>query len=223
MSKENGEFINNIKSVPFKKYSGVSSREKLVVYSIKYLNDHNIPTTFNYVCMTAYKLFPEEFKLSDEFPEQADIAGLNRTLMHLRPSDRNLAYGKPNTFYELNDKGKALANQVQEGIEKGFFETVKKIAKHDIIVEKQNKGEYLKFIGSNSYKLMLNSDDYKLDYIWSIFDVIPFTCLDQILSKIKKIDSISKLENNSKCSEICALIMADIKKIKEATLKGRRE
>ena len=166
MSKDNCEFIKNIKPFELSEYSGVSSREKLVVYTIKFLSDNFIPTTFDYVCMAAYKLFPDEFKLSDEFPEQADIAGLNRTLMHLRPGERNLASGKPNTSYVLNVNGYELAKQVEEGLNKKLFESnIKTSSNHDKIVQKKNKEKYLMFVKNSLYFEYLQNMIYSQDLI----------------------------------------------------------
>lgn len=211
MSKDNCEFISNIVSVPFNDYSGVSSREKLVVYAIKYLSDNNIPATFDYVCMTAYKLFPEEFKLSDEFPDQADIAGLNRTLMHLRPSERNLASGKPNTAYVLNENGIALAKQVEEGIIKKIFVKTESVSNHDKVISRKNDELYLSIIKSPIYLLYIENNIYSLDIIWRLFKTAPFSNMETTLEKIKTIKEIALSKNDSSCNNLCKMMEQDLK------------
>ena len=203
--------IRNLRAFPFEQYSGISSREKLVVFTIKYLSDNNIKTSFDYVCVAAFRFFPEEFKLSNEFPDIPDIAGLNRTLMHLRPSERNFATGKPNTFYELTESGKALANQVAEGLEKGLFVTRKNVSRHDEVVEKANLKDYIDFINNHYYKQYLIDKNYSLPLIWNIFEVIPFTNLDSILLKIKCIIDISKSKNDNDSLDLAQRIYEDIK------------
>ncbi len=205
------DIIRNLKSIPFENYSGISSREKLVVYTIKYLHDNNIKTTFDNVCVAAFKLFPEEFKLSSDYPEIPDIAGLNRTLMHLRPSERNFATGKPNTFYELTETGKALANQVEEGLQKGAFLSEKKTAKHDEVVEKANIKDYIDFINNSYYKQYQKNMDYSLGVIWNIFNVMPFRNLDTVLQKIKNIINISQQKDDLICLELAQKMCGDIK------------
>lgn len=220
MSKQNCDFIRNIKAYEFKKYSGVSSREKLIVYTIKYLTDNGIPATFDYVCMAAFKFFPEEFKLSDEFPEQADIAGLNRTLMHLRPSERNLATGKPNTEYELNENGLALANQVEDGLKNDMFSSEAALSRHDEVVTKKNKEKYLSFVKNPIYKTYLETKNYTLDLLWRIFKVMPFSKMDVLLEDVREIKEIAKPEKDGDCLELCILMEDDLKKLLNAKREG---
>ena len=95
--------INNINSIPFEKYQTVSSREKLVVYTIKYLKEKNIPTSWNNICIASFKLFPEKFYFSEEFKMYPHIEMLNRTLLHLRPKERNYATGGSRVKYVLTN------------------------------------------------------------------------------------------------------------------------
>lgn len=222
MSKEYCEFINNLKPFEFKKYSGVSSREKLVVYAIKYLTDNNIPATFDYVCMTAFYFFPEEFKLSDEFPDQADIAGLNRTLMHLRPSERNFATGKPNTNYVLTDVGFAMAKQVEEGLLNNVFTSTATSSRHDDVVNKKNKEKYLNFIKKPLFAEYTTTKEYCLDIIWRMFMVMPFSKLDALLADVIEIKEIAKSENDGTCVELCVLMEKDLRKLIDAKRESEK-
>ena len=147
------KFIKNIKAYKFEEYSGISSREKMAVYTIYYLKKNNIPTTFDNVCVACFKFFPEEFKLSAEYPEYPDIAGLNRTLMHLRPSERNLATGKTNTEYTLTEQGNALAITISEGLNDNAFVSKRKITNHDVTKLKMGGEDYRNFTNNSVYKL----------------------------------------------------------------------
>lgn len=222
MSKEYCDFINNLNPFEFKAYSGVSSREKLVVFAIKYLTDNNIPATFDYVCMTAFRFFPEEFKLSDEFPGQADIAGLNRTLMHLRPSERNFATGKPNTNYVLTEVGLAVAKQVEDGLRNDVFITAAKSSRHDNVVSKKNKEKYLNFIKKPLYSEYVLNNEYNLNMIWRIFMVMPFSRLDSLLEDVVEIKEIAKAENNDKCVELSSLMEKDLRKLIDAKRESEK-
>lgn len=206
--------IRNFQAYPFEKYSGISSREKMVVYAIKYLSEQGIETTFDYVCITAFKLFPEEFKLSKEFPEYPDIAGLNRTLMHLRPEDRGLATGKTNTNYVLTQKGLELANLVAEGLEKGVFISQTTV-RHDTVKEKLDTKEYLSFIGKEQYKQYLKNQIYSISMIWQIFGVIPFTNLEKLLLKLKNIIAVAINKNDTDCLTLAQKMNNDLKELIE--------
>ncbi len=197
---------------PFDRYAGISSREKLVAYTIKYLTDNGIEPVFDYICVTAFKLFPEEFKLSTEFFEYPDIAGLNRTLLHMRPEDRDLATGKTNTRYKLTKKGQALADMVAEGLEKGVYITQSTV-RHDEVKKKLETKDYVEFIGKEAYKLYLKNNVYDISLIWQIFGVIPFTNLENILAKIKSIIAVAESKQDSNCLCLVQKMYADLKDI----------
>ena len=221
---ESSDKIRAIKAYPFNQYAGISSREKLVVYAIKYLTEQGIETTFDYVCVTAFKLFPEEFKLSAEFPEFPDIAGLNRTLMHLRPEDRDLATGKTNTNYKLTKKGQALADMVSEGLEKGIY-TAESVVRHDEVKKKLDEKDYLEFISKEAYKLFLSNNQYELTLIWQIFGVIPFTNLEKVLAKLKNIIDVAESKSDTSCLNLAQRMYADLKDLiekKKTIEKGKR-
>ena len=212
---ESSDKIRAIKAFPFGQYAGISSREKLVVYAIKFLTEHGIDTTFDYVCVTAFKLFPEEFKLSSEFPEFPDIAGLNRTLMHLRPEDRDLATGKTNTNYQLTKKGQALADMVAEGLEKGVYNVSEQTVRHDEVRNKLDAKNYLEFTRKEEYKQYLSDDQYDLSLIWQIFEVIPFTCLENILARLKNIITVAESKKDVTCLNLARRMCADLKDLIE--------
>ncbi|MDD2516259.1 MAG: hypothetical protein PHF26_03510, partial [Candidatus Gracilibacteria bacterium] len=99
------KFIKNI--VPEYKaeiYTNVSSREKLVVYAMAYLENNKIPLLFNYICVATFKLFPEKFGFG-EFNEYPHIEMLNRTILHLRPRENNYAEGSVRQEYKITELG----------------------------------------------------------------------------------------------------------------------
>ena len=219
------EFIKKIKPFKFEEYSGISSREKMAVYTIFYLTNNNIPTTFDNVCVACYKFFPEEFKLSSDYPEYPDIAGLNRTLMHLRPSERNLATGKPNTSYVLTEQGLALAKQVSDGLEGKAFVSSRSVANHDITKIKLSSKEYRDLVDSAIYKDYLENPNYSESIIWKLFKVIPFTRIDYLLGQCKKIKDYAKSIDDEACTNLISKIETSLKAFsekKKITEKGIR-
>lgn len=208
-------FIKKLNSFKFEEYAGISSREKMAVYTIYYLANNNIPTTFDNVCVACYKFFPEEFKLSSDYPEYPDIAGLNRTLMHLRPSERNLATGKPNTSYVLTEQGLALAKQVSDGLKGSAFTSNRNIANHDITKIKLSSKEYRDLTESNIYKEYLENPNYSESIIWKLFKVIPFTRIDYLLSQCKKIKEYAKTIEDESCADLISKIELSLKAFSE--------
>jgi hypothetical protein len=208
-------FIDDLKPFKFKEYSGVSSREKLVVFAIKFLTDKDIPPIFDYVCMTAFKLFPEEFKLSKEFPKQADIAGLNRTLMHLRPSERNLATGKPNTTFVLTPSGLALALQVEQGLKGKLYSDGSSISKHDEFQIKKSLENYHQFVKNPIYLKYSVDGIYDSSLIWRIFSTPPFNKMETTYEKVKDVFILAREMKDEICIKLCELISEELKTLIE--------
>lgn len=182
--------INNIKSIEYNKYVSVSSREKLAVYAIKYLNENNIPASFNNICVTLFKLFPDKFYFSEQFKDYPHIEMINRTLLHLRPKERNYATGGTRILYKLTKLGEEIAKQVESEINLKLKKqhVVKKImddhkAESDI--------EYLKLKNSSYNKKNIDGNYDEMD-VWSYFRVTPFTQIDKIKNIIKEIRSIAE-------------------------------
>lgn len=207
------DFVKNIQAYKFEEYAGISSREKMAVYAIYFLKNNNIPTTFDNVCVTCFKFFPDEFKLSSDYPEYPDIAGLNRTLMHLRPSERNLATGKPNTEYLLTEQGLALAKQISDGLNGKAFMSKKNIARHDATKIRLTGEEYRKFINNSTYKNYLEDLKYSDSLIWKIFNVIPFTRIDYLIDLCKKIKEYAKTIDDDNCYNLINKIEDSLKLI----------
>lgn len=178
------DFIKEIKPIDYPKYSNVSSREKLVVYTIDYLANNEIPLTFNNICIATFKLFPEKFYFSEDFKEYPHIEMLNRTILHLRPKERNYATGSVGQSYALTKVGEEVAREVKAEIEVGAS---KPTAPKKIMDEhkKTNINDLNKVKRSGIYQTWLNEKRIDDMEIWSFFDVTPFTRLNEIKSFIK--------------------------------------
>ena len=68
-------FIKKIDRINPQNYSNVSSREKLVVYAMYFLEKNDIPLLFNYICIASFKLFPERFHFGEfkQYPHRKII------------------------------------------------------------------------------------------------------------------------------------------------------
>ena len=185
------DFIKSIPPVNYSKYSNVSSREKLVVYTIDYLAINEIPLTFNNICIATFKLFPEKFYFSEEFKEYPHIEMLNRTILHLRPKERNYATGSVGQSYALTKVGEEIAREVKAEIETG---SSKPPAPKKVMDEhkKTDTNDLNKLKKSSIYQTWLNDKSIDDMEIWAFFDVTPFTRLNEVKARIKSTKTYAK-------------------------------
>lgn len=185
------DFIKNIKPIDYPKYASVSSREKLVVYAIDYLAINEIPLTFNNICIATFKLFPEKFYFSEDFKEYPHIEMLNRTILHLRPKERNYATGSVGQSYALTKVGEEVAREVKAEIETGSSKppVPKKVMDAH---KKTDTNDLNKLKKSSIYQTWLNDKSIDDMAIWAFFDVTPFTRLNEIKDNIKSVKTYAK-------------------------------
>ena len=185
-------FIKKIKPFKYNEYSMISSREKLVVYAINYLELNKIDTSFNNVCIASFKLFPDKFCFSENFKEYPHIEMLNRTLLHLRPKENNYATGSSRLSYKLTPLGKEIARQVKSDIKN--IENDKKIEQNIIDIHKNEALQlYHDIKKSDLYISYKNSNKIDEFSFYKFLKVTPFTQE----KKIKKIlNELIKLSNN---------------------------
>lgn len=91
---------------------------RLAAYTIKRLQDEQIPTTFENIVVAAYKMFPRKFSLVG-FPDYPDAARVNRALLQLRPKYRNWARGNVRKGFVLTESGISEVNRVEEALSLG--------------------------------------------------------------------------------------------------------
>jgi hypothetical protein len=193
------EFIRSMEAIPFEKYANVSSREKLIAYTISYLREHKIQTNFNNLCVAAFKLFPEKFYFSEEYPEYPHIEMLNRTILHLRPKENNYATGSARSDYILTEIGEEIVRQVQAEITSGIkIEVTKK----PMDSHKQTQAnEYFKIINSKGYNDFLASSEVDIDHVWSLFEVTPYTQIEKSRRRLENVLSFCSSSGDIKCKE----------------------
>lgn len=185
------DFVEKIKSLDYKKYAFVSSREKLIVYTIKYLRENNIPLSWNYIVISAFKLFPEKFYFSEEFKTYPHIEMLNRTLLHLRPKERNYATGSSRIKYELTKFGEEIARQVEEEIDLGINKpTLLKNKTMDSHKAEPNN-EFNKLKSSEIYKKFVEGSFKNMD-LWIYYGVTPYSQIEKIKNMINETKTIAE-------------------------------
>lgn len=91
---------------------------RLAAYTIKRLQDEQIPATFENIVVAAYKMFPRKFSLVG-FPDYPDAARVNRALLQLRPKYRNWARGNVRKGFVLTESGISEVNRVEEALSLG--------------------------------------------------------------------------------------------------------
>jgi len=85
----------------------------LAAYTIWWLTEWEIPTTYENISVMNARLFPAEFALVG-FPEFPDAMRTNRTLLQMRPKYRGLATSDPRRGVFLTQKGREAAKKVYE-------------------------------------------------------------------------------------------------------------
>lgn len=198
------ELIKKMVAIEYDKYASVSSREKLVVYAISYLRDHSIPLSFNNICIATFKLFPEKFYFSEEFKEYPHIEMLNRTILHLRPLERNYASGSVRSDYRLTQIGEEVAKQVATELEDPSRGPVNKqiMDKH----KKTSVNEFNKIKNSDLFKKWVENNEVEDMDIWSFFEVTPYTQISKIQKFIKENIDFAKDQNEDKVVELLRFI-----------------
>lgn len=199
------EFIKAIKALDFKHYASVSSREKLVVFTISFLSEHEIPLTFNNICIATFKLFPEKFYFSEEFKEYPHIEMLNRTILHLRPKERNYATGSVGTNYKLTPIGEEVARQVVNEINTPTHKPVApKKAMDDH--KKSAFNDLNKLRRSKLYQKWQSEHQIEAMDAWDYFEVTPYTQINKIKSVVKDTLPYAESQNETDLVELLKAI-----------------
>jgi hypothetical protein len=77
----------------------------LTAYTVYWLNNWDIPTTYENISVLNARLFPNDFGLSG-FPDLPDAMRTNRTLLQMRPKYRGFATSDPRKGVNLTEKGR---------------------------------------------------------------------------------------------------------------------
>jgi hypothetical protein len=90
----------------------------LAAFTLKWLQDRSIPTTFENVVVAAFRFFPTKFSL-EGYKEYPDAARVNRSLLQLGPKYRNWARGSVQKGYVLTESGREKVRSVQATLDEG--------------------------------------------------------------------------------------------------------
>lgn len=204
--------LREIKEIDYDKYVDISSLEKLAAYGIKYLEDNGITTTWTNLVIATYYLFPRKFAISEDFIDFPNAERLNRTLMHLvPPKGRNYAIGSTKVDYKLTPLGREIANEVEKTIQGKAVTTGRK---QEVISKTKNTSMkfYTDILESKEYNQYLKDGNVIIDYLWSIYKVIPFTQKDKIIKSLKSAKSYSDENEDFKCSMFIESLLRFIEK-----------
>ena len=93
----------------------------LTAYSVYWVTQWGIPTTYENVSVLNGRLFPDDFSMQG-FPELPDAFRTNRSLLQMRPKYRGFATSDPREGVHLTEKGKTVATTVLAAIGPPSFE-----------------------------------------------------------------------------------------------------
>jgi hypothetical protein len=88
---------------------------RLASFTIHWLQEQLIPTTFENIVVAAYRMFPEKFAL-EGYPEYPDAARANRALLQLGPKYRNWARGSVRKGFVLTASGLIEVGRVKDAL-----------------------------------------------------------------------------------------------------------
>ncbi len=104
--------LNNIPAFAEAQYETVDLTG-LAAFTLHWLLERHVPTTFENIVVAAFKLFPAKFSL-EGFPNFPDAARVGRTLLQLAPKYRNWARGSVQKGFVLTESGLMKVRKVTE-------------------------------------------------------------------------------------------------------------
>ncbi len=202
------EIINNIKKIDYSKYSTIKGDGRYIAYTAYKLSELSVPLTFNYLCIAAFKFFPDVLCCDEEFKEFPSVDKLNRAMMHAKYVKNGKPYitGTTEKGYELTSYGKTIAMEMES-----IFNNIKvdKTIKVPVI-DQHKKGfghDYAAFINSDGYKKYLDDKVVDEKFIWKYYKVTPYTQIKKIKDNLNLVSSYANNNNDEICIEFINEIM----------------
>ena len=194
------DLINGLTSIEYSKYKSITSYEKLMIYVAMVLEKEKIPLTFNYLCIAAFKIFPDAFCCDEEFKEFPSVDRLNRTMMHLKYVKNAKPYiaGSVKNGYTITSFGRTVAKQVEAIIENAVVDNTVSVP----IVDKHKKGfarDYIEFTKGEGYLKYLSTKKVDIMYIWSFYKVTPYTQIKSTKENLKNVLQYAKEKEDLDC------------------------
>jgi hypothetical protein len=91
-------------------------KDRLILFTLDYLNSKNIETTFDKLTVAAFKLFPKKFSLIG-FPEYPDAKTVNDCVFLHCVKTKGWVSGNAQTGYKITEKGKYFLDEVKKMLE----------------------------------------------------------------------------------------------------------
>jgi hypothetical protein len=104
--------LNDIRPFAESRYEAIDLTG-LAAFTLHWLQERHVPTTFENIVVAAFKLFPAKFSL-EGFPSFPDAARVGRTLLQLAPKYRNWARGSVQKGFVLTESGLMKVRKVTE-------------------------------------------------------------------------------------------------------------
>lgn len=182
------EAISAIKPLEHGRYAAIEEKHHLLTYTMQFLMKKGIESTFPYLCVASFKLFPEEFCLDEEFKNELDSHKVRKYLDRLFEED--LIKGKEGPF-KLTRKGKDVAKETSAAFYSG--DTKMDIDKDDTRIGSDDVSKnYTELQLSKQYSSYLVNKRADLKDLWSFFGVTPHTKTDKIQEYLEEINEYAK-------------------------------
>lgn len=188
------EFFSNLDALNASVYATIN-KDFLLAYAINLLLNEGIPTTFETIVVTSYKLFPESFSLIG-FSQYPDAARINRALLHARPNYQNLVIGDAKRGYRLTKKGEYKAQEIA-AVLKNAGKGTKNIETASNVESRTYRGKQQidDIEASKLFKLWSKGKEEEISpyEFWFFLDVSPTTDRDTLNQIIDDYDQAAQL------------------------------
>ena len=178
---------------------------RLAVFSITTLQERAIPTSFENIVVTLFKLFPTKFHLVG-FPSYPDATRVNRALLQLQPKYRNWARGSVHKGFTLTESGKAVVEQTRMLLQGGASpqSRVKRATPQPRTRDPQT--ELMEIEGSEMFKLFRagRQQDVEKNLIWELLRAYPYTPKKALRQRMKLLENLAE---NAKRHDIGDFLM----------------
>jgi len=196
------KFFSNLDAQNASTYASIN-KDFLLAYAIDLLLNEHIPTTFETIAVTCYKLFPESFSLIG-FSQYPDAARINRALLHARPNYQNLVVGDAKRGYRLTKKGEYKAQEIKAALANAGKGT-KNIETASNVDSRTYRGkpQIERVEASKLFQLWRDGKEQEISpyEFWFFLDVSPTTdrdTLNQILESYEKAAQVGEREDIKK-------------------------
>lgn len=212
MTKTPKEIVESIVPFEYSQYKDISSYEKLAVFAACFLEDQGITLSFNYICIAAFKFFPDKFCCDEDFKEYPSVDRLNRTVMHMTivSSGSPLLNGSAKEGYHLTKYGRMIGDQVKQQIynaKKDPTITAPTVDMH----KSSGLTDYKKFRDQPGFQIFCKTGKVELSYIWELYGIIPFTQISMVKEKLRSIKTRAVQERDEQCANYAEKVFEKLK------------